>query len=610
MWEVRRLGALCRLQSTGADVGLRVYFRERPKADGEPPRWVSREISLSHLALVPIGQLLDGSSGELLRSEGNGSGRSMQLDFSEENVDFFQRSSLATKHGASAILQDPEADYVLARVRGNASRPTVLIPCATLFAHYWCVTSTLTRSVVQGEWNEPWRHIHTENGFHVDALGRASITVRKKWRDDEARYLALLLAEDRAVQSAIDIHTSFVREMASYGDAGVAPQLYVRPPFERLSKVTGMFHSLEQKDDSGHEVLLLSHIISSFSPPSISHVTVFRETGRRSSGTEDSGQASPEIMGPNEELQVGRRSLGLVAPPDPSITERPAGFGDAGVEALVLQSLDERLLMLSGVTVEKADHEGGEQRERSSVSPRAVHGKLSAVHGAKLIGEDVMPAILLPSPASHETDLIDEESLVEPVDKELRKLLRDCAQARTWPPISDEIGCVSVTAINPYHADGHSASEGFFSLPRKIRGHDFPWLFRDARNKSSRRAICLCFDALQSADGPRTRYVLDFEARVPKQRDQRGSSTPIKHSAVAVWFQDSPSEAETRARLVRAIEDIALNRGPLSHGSPHKATKTAILKHGYTDILKFVRRVFDAKEQFPARADIERHDAT
>lgn len=609
IWEVWRLGALCRLQSTGADVGLRVYFRERPSAHGGPPRWATREISLTHLALLPIGQLLDGTSGELLSSEGNGSGRSMKLDFSAGNVGFVRRSSLAIKHEVPAILQDPEADYVLARLQGSASRPTVLIPCATLFAHYWCVTSTLTRSVIQGEWNEPCRHIHTEDGFHIDELGGARITVRKKWRDDEARYLALLLADDQAVQSAIEIHASFAREMASCIDADVAPQLYVRPPFERLSEVKGVFHTLERRNESSQEVLLLSHIISSSSRTLISHVTVFRETGRRGSETEDFDQASPEIFGPNEVSQAGRRALGLIAPPNPSITERPAGFGDAGVEALVLQPIDERFLMLSGVTFEKADHEGREQRERSSVLPRTVHGELSAVHGTKLTGEEIVPAILLPSSTSHETDPIDEEALVEPLDKELLKLLRDCAQARKWPPISDEIGCVSVTAINPFHAVGHSASEGLFSLPRTIRGHDFPWLFRDARNKSSRRAICLRFDAPQSAGGPRTRYVLDFEARVPKQREHRGSSTPIKHSAVAVWFQDRPSEAETQARLVRAIEDIALNRGPLLHGSPHNATKTAILKHGYTDILKFVRRVFDAKEQFPARAEIERHDA-
>lgn len=610
MWEVRRLGALSRLQFTGADVGLRVYFRECPKANGEPPRWVAREISLPHLALLPIGQLLDGSSGELLRSEGCDSERSMELDFSKANVDFVRRSSLPTKPGAAVILRDPEADYILARVHGSASRPTVLIPCATLFSHYWCVTSTLTRSVVQGEWNQPWVHIHTEDGFNVNELGRARITVRKKWRDDEARYLALLLADDQAVQSAVDIHTSFTYEMTSCIDADVAPQLYVRPPFERLSEVKGVFHALEQRDESGHEVLLLSHIISSSSPTRISHVTVFRETGRRSSGVEDFDQESPEILDLNEESQAGRKSVGLIAPSDPSITERPAGFGDAGVEALVLKSLDERFLMLSEVIAEKAAHEGGERRERSSVLPRTVHGELSAVHGTRLMGEEIVPAILLPSPASHETELIDNEALVEPLDKELRKLLTDCWQARGWDPISDQIGRVSVTPINPYLADGHSAPNGYFSLPRKIRGREFPWLFRDARHKSSRRAICLRFDAPQAADGPRTRYVLDFEARVPKQREHQGRSTPIKHSAVAVWFQDRPSEAEARARLVRTIEEVALNRGPLLRGSPLGATRTATLKHGYTNVLKFVRRVFDAQEQVPAKLDAERLDAT
>lgn len=607
---MRRLGALCRLQSTGADAGLHVYFRERPEAEGRSLRWVSREVSLSHLALLPIGQLLDGSSGALLHSERDGSVQRMKLDFSKDNVDFVLRSSRPPMPGEPVILQDPEADYVLARVHGSASRPTILIPCAALFAHYWCVTSTLTRSVVQGEWNDPRQHIYTEDGFHVDELGRARITVRKKWRDDEARYLALLLADDHAIQSAIDIHTRFAIEMTSCIDADVAPQLYVRPPFERLTDVKGVFHTLEHGNESGHEVLLLSHIISTSSPTRISHVTVFRETGRRSSGAADFDQASPEILEPNKESQAGRKSVGLIAPPNPSITERPAGFGDAGVETSVLQPLDERFLMLFGVTIEKGDREGGERRERSSVLPRAVHGKLSAVHGTRLMGEDVVRAILLPSSESREASPIDDEALIEPLDHELRKLLRDCAHASDWPPISDQIGRVSVTPINPYQAGGLAVSEGYFSLPKKVRGHEFPWLFRDARSKSSRRAICLRFDAPQAADGPRTRYVLDFEARVPKQREHQGRSTPIKHSAVAVWFQDRPSEAEARARLVRSIEDVALNRGPLSHGSSHKATRIATLKHGYTDVLKFARRLFDAKEQVPSKVDAERLDAT
>jgi hypothetical protein len=557
-------------------------------------------VSMAHMHLLPIGRLVQGQDGTLLRLAPTDLRQrkcALQIDLRRNNTEIVTRASLPHRGPAGEWLGDPRYDGLLIRARRTQNTPEVLIPCSSLFQFYWGVTSTLSDAVLSGKLEDlgRWFYRPERTGFESD--GTFTLDLRRQWEDSIAGYLATILTDPDAIESGRRILRRLIAQKQG-PQSGEILRLEVLPPFPRLTLVEGYFSAPDDLQVADSGPVFLTHIVSASLSPNWRAVRFYRENDSRRTATEvTSGEPAPAGCELTESPIV---TSGIQPPALIVVTETPSGYTLNGADLPLLATIDQRFPDLAEHAVVKAPKEGVSESD-PRVRPRKMDGPWSAIPGSLGAGQRVRQGKLvggegaLPEgPAQTDLELGLE---FETVDEQLSEFALAMSASPIEAAVSDQPITVQVEFLDLYDSAAASPRPVYFRLPKTVANEAITWLYRDPDCKFTKRGICVRLLAKTQLGREHVRYAIDLERRIPKRHADSASGEPIKNGFLVAWFDKPMAVPETHDALRQLLHAVALNRSPSLSRRPAPGLCLANLRHGEPSSVRLVSRIFSARDQ-------------
>lgn len=573
-WRVIWFGNLAQLPDAASALGIHTFFVSLDVAKEE--RRIERAlISLAHMPLLHIGAEIDGTDGTIWSAQPSPKlkQRSLVLDLSTSNTDLTIRSSLEPRELTASLMNTPEYDSHLIRVKATQHSPEVFIPCSTLFLFFWAVSSPLVDAVTTEKLMRPERYLYNPKNTDLES-NPVRLEIRRQWSDDEGPYLLTLLKEPDALKTGERVFKR-IAGARMHHPTGSFP-LEVWPPFARVLPITGLFSQVGN-------ALLLTHIISADLAADWTALELHREGGRRHRASPPPLEDPEDPPEPPREPPPPKAPTVGPAPDNNEVQETPSGYGDAAADLPAIAALKERFPDLSRLTVDRPfNNDQAEQKPRkrrqitrgpwSGISGRKVPGK-TAIKG-KLVGEKANA----PIPESTQGAI----EVQTPLDDQLIKFADLLSRPFERLVINGNELTVQWDFWNPYRGLGGARGLTFFELPKTIDDEVLTWLYRDPDCRQTKRGLCIRFTTKDSSGHCQTRYVLDLERRIPSPREGTHNAGLIKSGLMVVWFDEETSALDTCINLVIVLADAARSRSPALRQRPFEGVHIATIRHGNT----------------------------
>jgi len=569
-WRVIWFGTLAQLPQAASALGIHTFFVLSEVAKEE--RRIERAlVSLAHMPLLHIGAEIDGTDGTIWVAQPSPKlrKRTLALDLSLTNTELTMRSSLERRALTASLVDTPEYNSHLIRVKATPISPEVFIPCSTLFLFFWAVSTSLIDAVTTEKLMCPERHLYNPENSDL-ASDPVRLEIRRQWSDEEGPYLLTLLKAPEALETGERVFKR-IAGARMINPSGPFP-LEVWPPFARSLSVTGLFSELG-------DALLLTHIVSADLSADWTALELYREGGRRI-------YTSPPVVEDPERTTEPPPTKGVNLGPasnNNELRETPSGYGNAVADLPAIAALKERFPDLSRVTVHRPfDNDPAEQKPRKRRAKTI--GPWSGIAGRKIPGQRTIKGKLVgEGAAARPPDQRPEDREVStPFDDQLAKF----ADLLTHPIEKLTIGgnelIVQRDFWNPYTGVGGASALTFFRLPRTIDDEVLTWLYRDPDCHQTKRGLCVRISTLDSSGNRQTRYILDLERRIPSPREGTQNAGPIKSGLMVVWFDEETSALDTCINLVIVLADAAKARSPALRRRPFKGVHVATIRHGST----------------------------
>lgn len=596
VWQVYWYGALTPMPTGRSGWGIHTYFRQIAGVDPSMASQVIRlEVSLAHMHLLPIGRCVAGTTSSLLgiqpltdRTE-----RATYLvDLSAENTYFVARSDLRRGRVGGAHQDDPRYDGMLIRVGATANTPEVIIPCASLFQYFWGASSRIAKLVTSGRIALVNRYICSEEQSGMDDQGLFTLRLRQGMANDDARYLATLLAEPYALEMGCQVAPTLARYEENRS-IGKVTRLEVAPPFARPLRLTGFFNS--GWSDSGAPILYLTHIVSSDLVPAWKSLEYSRENDSGKGLTDDG----------SEKLVIDRPTFPKSGIPadyeEIDVEEVAAQGGREKTDLPLLPNYMDRFPDMASLPASELDKETARyQRPEKAPYVKTTVGPYSAIEGIATTGESMVSAELTGSDSDVFGSNTEAETLAS-IQPAVHELLADFAEFFAKLPATCVIAGrqldVSVTFVDPYVPSRQASNCIYFSVPRRVNEEVLAWLYKDPDLKLRKFGMCAKLDI--SVDGARaeTRYVLDFEPRHPRRKVGSESTHETRNGFLVVWFDGVDQGVAAADHLRRTIASVALKGNPKLHKRPAQGVASCSFRHYDYDHQGLLRKILDASDQ-------------
>jgi len=136
----------------------------------------------------------------------------------------------------------------------------------------------------------------------------------------------------------------------------------------------------------------------------------------------------------------------------------------------------------------------------------------------------------------------------------------------------------------------------FFSLPKTLNGESITWLYSDPDCTLLKRGFGVQRGCVDHAGNTHVRYVLDFESRIPKRRENSALKDPIRNGFLVVWFKKPLDNISLRSTLRRVIDTVAMKRNSSIGSNTALSFYTQSLRHVHLHIVQRLERIFDVGE--------------
>lgn len=531
-------------------------------------------VSLAHMPLLHMGAEIDGTVGTIWPAQPSAKlrQRSLALDLSLANTELTTRSSLELQALTASLVQTPEYDSHLIRVKATSTSPEVFIPCSTLFLFFWAVSSPLVDAVTTDKLMRPERYLYNPKNTDFESTP-IRLEIRHQWSDEEGPYLLTLLKEPGALKTGERVFRGIASARMN-NPTGVFP-LEVWPPFARPLSIAGLFLQ------SGN-ALLLTHIISANLVPNWNVLELHREGGRRLHTPPQFIEAPEAPETPPEPSPSKGISVGPAANNN-EMQETPSGYGDAAADLPALAALKDRFPDLSRITVDRPfciDPVEQKSRKRRKLT----RGSWSGINGRPLPGRRAIKGKLVGDKAKEPTTEPAEEfrEVNTPFDDQLAKFADLLSRPVDKLVINGNELSVRWDFWNPYGGLGGARAPTFFELPKTIDDEVLTWLYRNPNCSQTKRGLCVRLTTQDSSGHRQTRFILDLERRIPSPREGTQNAGPIKSGLMVVWFDEESSALDTCINLSIVLADAARARSPALRRRPFEGVNVATIRHSNT----------------------------
>ncbi|MFO0326076.1 MAG: hypothetical protein ACK50D_13890, partial [Burkholderiales bacterium] len=290
-WQVVWFGPLVRQNTLAGNVYIKIFLRKlaAPSRSLQTAQvYASPEIQSAMLPVAllmefPIGTVI--SSGMIKRvdtldSEGIGTKRELEPDFSKKNVTFFKRSETdpisktPIIDPSLPIPEDPDfLDAWCIGIKIDDDPFALVLPCVECFRFFCCVSSTLANAFVDGKFAEPSRYIYGPEAPRLDRATRtAYIRLQREMLSDDVQHIfRFSVGEGRKVAAEL---TEFLAAQEPIGRRFLA----TRPPIDGPMSVKAFV--LSQLRPDGRRRLEITKLIACGLEPLYSTLHYFHEQNK------------------------------------------------------------------------------------------------------------------------------------------------------------------------------------------------------------------------------------------------------------------------------------------------------------------------------------------
>lgn len=550
-WQIFWYGKLTDQPSATRTPFIRAYLTQVELAEGRISRYLPAvthvDLPISDITALPLGTVFDDQVViPALPLHPASQWRSITVDFTRENLHVTTRVAAESdghrflSPGVRTRTTSTDSEYEgLLLAAGDADNPCAfLFPCAAIFQFFWARSSKWAQLMVDGRFVDYNRHIFDAKRSYInDDRSEASIWLRQRMIDDDARFIASLAFDEYALSAGADIY----RHLAQAPRDAELRCLRALPPYQGSIQLWALVQPIITRHGPS---TLVQAITRCHYTPSIKKLTFDRDNDGRT--LDEMVQGIEKI--PMERQQFGGPVVSLLDSPA-ELANEPHTNNTGMVEIEVPQFSDmfpefedikcEKLPQLETTYANTQDLAAALLSRWSGVVSSLEEASSSAdlAHEALLRGRD------------HSNSLGDDDPM--PVRGDIALLARSLLGGKAF---KFSVGRENWTA-KPQRVVMPSQVGEFFRVPDQVDDCAMAWLFRDKEKRYRKRALCIRVtfspepDETASTALDFTRYFLDFEPRDT-------SGIPRQTSILFFWHvTNTPLENEVREvnKLVDAI---------------------------------------------------------
>lgn len=573
-WRLAGFGKLDRIPSAHSSPRIKTYLRPLPTwpkpvmATGIDSQ-AARHIHIGELALLHLNTVL--LDGKVLPIRINPWVKRVKLpfDMTRGNLTVFRRFDHDDRGDEiipvrnTHLQADPDANALFVGI-GNQKDPfAYVVPCVENFRFFYATSSTLSKSMLSGDFLDPNRHLWDVDDSWINRAQRiAFMQLRKRMLDDDARFLARFAYDEYALKQAKEIFLYAAGQTAEHGERTIR----ALPPFQGR---TDFVANVVEFETAGHRRLLVTQFISCHWKPPFDDIEFLRDNdGRFDPNNRDQREKSkyseiprPEPQDPPEEVDLG---------------EGPAQ-ADLAPWRLRKTQIDERFPELSKVRTTKRERKdattvsGPQLRRYTAKSP--VDGTVGDVKtSANEVAEVLISGlgqVVLPREEIATDVAVQAGDAIYQLTIELLLLIRSSGLASVdFVRATEQVVYLDGVVLNVFSDD--------LSVEKRS------WLYVDS-DRNCRRIAVIASVAKQG----RVRYLIDIQHKRPNEC-----------SMLVVW-DDAEAELDT-GFLAQALFACQKAEGASLKTLNHLPIHWARLRHsvkqkGEAEAESLMRRIFDVR---------------